>query len=433
MDKMPFRLKMARRLEHRVQYGWVIVGVMFVSNLVSFSAGPTFGLFITPLEQEFGWSRGAISFAPTLGTLFGASLSPWFGILMDRLGARPLLITWGLLSALALGLLSQINSLWQFYVLFGFVYAIMASGMGLLSSGVVITRWFHRRRGRAMAIVMMGASCGAFMFITLLSSLIENHSWRIAYLVQGSFAILLVVLPVSWLLINTPEDLKGKTAHEKDTLEEDPAGLKQSDKHGSVESWSLREAARTRSLWLTLVGAVLGAFSVAGYFSHAVPHMESLGFSRGIASSAWGTFFFTGIFAKFVWGFITEWTSVRWALVLLYLGETLGLYLLLNATEPTDLFVYAVVTGFCHGPFLQLSSQVWGDFFGTEAVGRIYGAVQPAIVLSSAIGPLVGGLLYDWQGDYTLFLKGLMGLTLCTALIFIFNPRPGKQPVDNAT
>ena len=420
-DRLNFRV--AARVGQRFYYGWVIVAVLLTSNLIALSSNSTFGLFITPLEREFGWSRSQIAFAPAIGTVLGAILVPFIGFAVDRLGVRPLMVVAGLVAAVIYSLLGRLDALWQFYLLFGLLFAVMVPATGQMASNVSITRWFVRRRGRAMGMVMMGASGGGMIFVPVQTFLIESFGWRAGYLVMAAFPLLLISIPVYFLMIGTPDQL-GLARHSE--LLPPGAGEGDGPQH-SEPVWSLGEAARTRTFWQTLFGVMLGTVVVSGYFTHAVPHMESLGFSRAVAATTWTTFFTVGVGAKFLWGFITEKTTVRWALVLLFLGEGVGLFLLLTAQSPRDLFVYAGVTGFCHGPFLQLIAQVWGDFFGRNSIGRIYGAVQPAVVLAGAAGPLLGGFLFDLFGNYGLFLRLLMGMAWFAALVFALDTPPVKR------
>ena len=420
-DGLNFRV--AARVGQRFYYGWVIVGVLLTSNLIALSSNSTFGLFVTPLEREFGWSRSQIAFAPTLGTLLGALLAPLIGFAVDRLGVRPLMVVAGLVGAIIYFLLGRLDALWQFYILFALLFAVMVPGVGQMASNVSITRWFVRRRGRAMGMVMMGASAGGMIFVPVQSFLIDGFGWRVAYSVMAVFPLLLTSLPVFLLLIDNPDHL-GMAKHPE--LQPMPTGAESGPQTSEVV-WTFAEAARTRAFWQTLFGVMLGTVVVSGYFVHAVPHMENLGFSRGVAATTWATFFTVGTGAKFLWGFITEKTTVRWALVLLFLGEGLGLFLLLTAQSPRDLFIYAAVTGFCHGPFLQLIAQVWGDYFGRGSIGRIYGAAQPAVVLSGSVGPFLGGYLFDLFGNYSLFLRLLMGMAWFAALVFALNAPPVKR------
>jgi MFS family permease len=171
---------------------------------------------------------------------------------------------------------------------------------------------------------------------------------------------------------------------------------------------------------------MVGTIAVQGYFVHAVPHMEARGFSRTLAASVWSAFFATGVCAKFLWGFGIERIGVRPALVLLFLGETVGMTLLLTAGTPAALFFYAVFNGLAHGPYLQLQAMVWADYFGRRSLGRIYGVAQPMILISGSLGPWLGGYLYDVTGDYTRFLQLGIALCLTAAAVFAITPSPRR-------
>ncbi len=425
IPRASLRARLAARIEHRLYYGWVIVAVVFVSNLVTFSPNTSFGLFVTPFEAEFGWSRGMIAVAPTAGTLFGALFAPFLGRVVHRVGVRPLMVGGGLFGAACYLLLGQISAVWQLYLLYGAMFGVLSIGGGFLVSNVSITTWFVRRRGRAMATVMMGSSLGGLVFITVQSLLIEHLGWRAAFMAVGLFVLALVVLPGLLLMSNAPEQL-GLAGHGELKPERTARRPKDEAAPGGAD-WSLREAMGVPTFWLIWFGIMMNNLMVAGYFANNVPHMENLGFSRLTAGTAWATFFFVGVFAKFAWGFIVEFTTVRWGLVLLNLGELLGLYLLASARSSLDLYVYAVVHGFCHGPWLALSTQVWGDYFGRGSIGKIYGTVQPGIVLAGAVGPWLGGFIYDRTGSYELFYRILMGLMLFGTVIYAVAKPPKRR------
>ncbi|MBI4081709.1 MAG: MFS transporter [Candidatus Lambdaproteobacteria bacterium] len=423
-----FGVRLAKNLEGRVFYGWVIVALVFTSNLVAYSPNPTFGLFVTPLEHEFGWSRSLIAGIQAIGPVTGALLAPLLGWLVERIGLRRMLLAGGIVSGLAYLLLSRVAYVWQFYLLYGLIFGVLFAGCALMTGNVAISRWFRRRRGRAMGIVMMGASSGGVLFIPIQSYFIATLGWRATFGIQGLFPILLISIPAFLLMVNHP-GLVGLAGHDEFTGARSPgaAGPPAAD-----ESWSVREAVRTRAFWLTLTGVMLGNFVVWGYFGHAVPHMEKLGFSRALASTVWATFFFVGVFAKFAWGFLVERLTVRWSLVLCLAFEAIGLYLLIHAETPTDLFLYAILNGIGHGPYLQLVAQVWADYFGTRSIGAIYGAIQPAFVAAGALGPLAGGVLFDIFGHYRVFFTLSMVATLIGAAIFLVDrppTRPARAPL----
>ena len=422
-------LSIAERLGRRVYYGWVMVGVMFSANLSAFVFNTSLGLFFTPLEAEFGWERSQISVAPLFGTVLASVLAPMFGYLIDRFGSRLLMVVLGLIAAVGHLLLSRIGAIWQFNVLVGIVYAFPVTGIAWMMSSININRWFSRRRGRAMGIVMMGASASAMIFIPVVTYTIAVIGWRDSYAMLGAFNVLLIVVPAFLLAVDLPEHL-GLGGHPelKSTPGAGGAGVSRLD-----ADWRLRQAARTRTFWIVLTAIVLGNFAVQGYFIHAYPHMESLGFSRLNASAVWGTFFFVGVIAKLFWGFIIERIGVRTGLVILFMGEALGLYLLNSAESLTALYIYAAFNGLAHAPFLQLLAMVWADYYGKRAIGRIYGAVQPAILISGSLGAWSGGIFFDLLDNYHLFFNIGIALCLTSAFLFLIAPPPVPPSTPSAS
>lgn len=413
----------AERLGKRFYYGWVIAAVVFLGNLGAFSLNPAFGLFVTPLEQEFGWDRSTISRSLTLGTVLGAFMAPVLGVMIDRFGARRLTILFAMIALVGYGLMSRVNQPWQYNIAVAIVYAMLVTGVGQMMSSININRWFVRRRGRAMGLVMMGASGGSVFFVPLCTWLIAAVGWRQTYQVVGLITFLLIAIPAWLLLINRPEDL-GLEGHRE--LGGSGAAASRGSPGEAPGGWGLREAARTRPFWILLVGIMLGSFAVQGYFIHAIPHMETLGFSRMLAASVWSSFFMTGVVSKFMWGFIVERVGVRRCLVFLWLAECVGMYLLWTAGSAQALFIYAVLNGLGHGPFLQLLAMVWAEYFGRQAISRIYGAVQPAIVVAGSLGPWVAGYIFDRTGHYDGFFKLAIAFCLIAAFLFWLVPSPGR-------
>jgi predicted MFS family arabinose efflux permease len=418
---MGLRYRLAARLEGRLYYGWIIVGLIYTSNLAAFSVNSTFGLFVTPLEQEFGWSRATLARSLTLGTVFGAGLAPLLGALIDRVGLRRLMVWGGLFSSLCYAALSFVQQAWQYNVLLGLCLGVMNSGIGQVMGSVAVSRWFVRRRGRAMGIVMMGASSSGLLFVTLHTVLIATLGWRAAYQVQAALTALLIAGPAFLLMIEQPEAVG--------VSDSGPPVAAPGAVPAEAYDWTIRQAVRTRAFWMTLLGVMLGSFTVMGYFAHAVPILESHGYPRSLASTAWAVFFVTGILAKFVWGFAIERLSVRYSLLICMLAEAAGLVLLLSVRSPTGLFIWAVLTGLGHGPFLQLLAMVWADYFGRKSIGRLYGVVQPFVVIGGSLGPWMAGLLFDARQSYETFLLLCIALVVTAAVVFALDPPPGRPAV----
>ena len=120
----------ADRLGKRFYYGWVVTAVVFLGNMGAFSLNPAFGLFITPLEQEFGWDRATITRSLTMGTVLGAMLAPVLGMVIDRFGARLLTILFGLIALGSYALMSLVTEAWQYNLAVAVVFAVLITGVG---------------------------------------------------------------------------------------------------------------------------------------------------------------------------------------------------------------------------------------------------------------------------------------------------------------
>ncbi len=409
---------LVQKLAGHTYYGWVVVVVIALANLASFNLSPTFGLYIAPLEAEFGWSRSEISRSLTVGTVMAIFLAPCLGYLVERFGVRVLNITFGSLTSMLLFWLTQVTTVWQFNLIFGAAFALATTGIGQLLGGLAISQWFVRRRGRAMGMIMMGASGGALFFVPLNTWIIAVSGWRLAYSMQALACVVLVVLPSFLLMVDTPQAI-----HAQD---EEEFSRQVGGKEETESSWTLQEALASRAFWLSLTGVTLGNFCVLGYFVHAVPIMQSNGASRVVASAAWTVFFLFGVVAKFFWGFLIERIGVRLALVALFLGEALGMLALFHSTLPAHWFMYAVGNAIVHGPFLQLMSMVWPDLFGRTHMGRIVSFGQPIVIIAGSLGPWAGGFMFDRYHDYRAFLILSIGTALLTTLVFALTKRPVK-------
>jgi MFS family permease len=191
----------------RFFYGWLIV---FVSSVGLFLGAPllvfSFSVFFKPLVMDFHASRASVSLAFSLFNLVGALSIPCTGMVIDRFGAKRVILAFTLLYGLVLcSALWVGDSLWQLYLFFIVLGIAMASGPAPVPYGVVISHWFNRRRGLALGLSMMGIAIGSVVVPILAQRLINSFGWRTAFAMFGG-AVLLLPLPViAVLLQNDPE------------------------------------------------------------------------------------------------------------------------------------------------------------------------------------------------------------------------------------
>jgi MFS family permease len=185
---------------------WIVLGALTVCMLAASGLRSVFGVYIKPMEAEFGWTRGALSGAAALSLLFLGAAGPFVGRLADRWGPRRVIVV--SIVVLGIGALGSayVQKLWHVYLTSGFLMALGAGGLGLATGSAVIARWFETRRGLVIGIVGGMMSAGQLIVIPLATILTLTYGWRSSFLWLGIGLVVLIVPIGAWLIRNTPEE-----------------------------------------------------------------------------------------------------------------------------------------------------------------------------------------------------------------------------------
>lgn len=279
--------------------GWPIAAVTFLSlGAVLGTAQFAFGVFILPLEDQFGWTRTQINVSMSLGVLTGV-MAPIAGRSMDRFGARWVMAIG--LGVVALGFLlrATMHDLWQFYLFSAIVFAGTA-GVTNLPAGRLVTLWFAGKRGRMMGFVTAGNNFGAMVSVPLVAGLIAAAGWRAGFGYIGAMMAMLMVLVVI-VIRDRPEDVE-KEIGKRWT----PAGATAHAARAAREGLTTREASKLWAFWLIMIGMTLQQFARTAVASQLVPHLEQTGFSTGEAAAAVSTVAFFAMSSKIIFGRVSE-------------------------------------------------------------------------------------------------------------------------------
>src|SRR4051812_28861308 len=241
-------------------YGWVIVIVMAVTGGVSMALGGlNFGLFIKPIGDELGIGRATFGWAQSARQLASALTAPLVGNLLDRFGARAMLAVAALLTGLALGGFWLVTAGWEIVALFALTGLVGLNGPGALVTSVPVTRWFVRKRGKAMAMASLGVPLGGFLFVPLTQILIDVYGWRMTCVILGALGAL-TIAPLSLIFVRRqPEDMgllpdgaQPVVAAHEPTIGDDR--LHQPRPEYALEhSWTRAEAMRTGTFWRLVI------------------------------------------------------------------------------------------------------------------------------------------------------------------------------------
>lgn len=429
-----------KRRDIRNFYKWVIVGVSFVTMAIAFGQRFTFSVFFVALIEEFSWNRAQLAGVFSLNMIAAGLMSPVVGILVDRFNPKRVILVGACLYSLSLCLSSLVNSLWQYYLAYGILGALGFSFVATVSQSKILVNWFSGRRGTAMGIAFSGGGIGILCLVPLSQFLILRFTWREAYLFLG-LIIFAFIFTLSALFQKELPERKDLDNAEKQTWKE--AGeqldsLRHVNKSWCLETWTLARAMRTRQFWLICVTCLLNGAGLYCILVHQIAYLVDVGFGKMLASSIFGL---TGIFTTVGRGlsgaasdrFGREQTFI-FAQILIVAGI---LILLVLSREPAAslLYVYALLLGLGYGASgPQVMAATIVDIFERTAFGAIWGFAVLGFGIGNALGPWLGGFLFDLVGNYRLvFLISIVNLSVGSITFWLAAPRKiriviGKVP-----
>ena len=405
---------------HRVYQGWYVAWVAFLST--GFPIGMAqyaFGVFIGPLEEEFGWSRGQITLALSLGFIQGI-IAPFVGRLVDRIGARPVMVVSLALMAAGFLLRPLISELWHLYLFSALVYLGFPGSTGVVT-GRLVGRWFPTTRGRMLGTVTAGNNFGGLTMSPLAALVVGLSGWRWAYV---TFGILMALLAVAALLI-VRERNEDVAAEAKRTGRAE--GFAAASRAAARSGFALSEVVKMPAFWLICAGLMCASLTYQGILTQVVPHLENEGLQRGHAVAALSLIAAMGIASKLVFGRMTESIGARKATVICVAVQAAGVGLMVLPFGTPSLWAGVFVFGLGFGGLGALIVLSVTETFGLKAFGSIMGVVSLVLIVPIAVGPVMAGTLYDatasYRGSFTIVLGVFAVGIMCMLLA-----RPPKMP-----
>jgi MFS family permease len=407
----------------RVHFAWVVLGGTAIALLAASGVRSAFGVFIKPMEAEFGWDRTALSLVASLSFLFNGLSGPLVGRLADRWGARSVLICSSVLLGVGVLGAAMIVSLWQLYATVGVIVAVGAGCATPAVAAVVASRWFEERRGLAMGLAGGAMAAGQLLIVPLAMALTTSFGWRTAYAILGA-GFLALILPVILAVVrNDPSDV-GLV----------PCGGNPGDRPGApaaaaVERTTLREALGTAPFWL-----LAGSFWVCGYTStgvvltHLIPHATEHGFHGTQAAQVLGVVGAFNVVGTILSGWICDRCGQKIPLAAYYGLRGVSLLFLPYVGTLPGLFAWAVVFGLNYISTVPATTALTAKIFGRHSVGELSGWIFFSHQVGSAVGSLAGGYLYDRFGNYTLaFQSAAFVAFVATLMVLVIRERPASR------
>jgi len=409
-----------------IHYGWVMVAVTFLTALITAGTVGAPGVFIVPLQQEFGWSTAEISSALSIRFILFGLMAPFAAALMNRYGLRNVTLSALLIVGCALMSSLLMTQVWQLMLLWGVVIGIGTGMTALVLGATVATRWFTARRGLVLGILTASVATGQLLFLPLLASVTETMGWRIALslvcvmLALAAFAVLLVMR-------DRPGDV-GLRPFGDEGKEPLPPPAPSSGPIVTAALGTLRDAARTKAFWILFVTFFICGASTNGLIQvHLIPMCLDFGIPQIQAASLLAAMGVFDLFGTMFSGWLSDRYDNRWLLFWYYGLRGLSL-LMLPFTDFSfyGLSLFAMFYGLDWIATVPPTVRLTAQRFGPERANLVFGWIFTGHQLGAASAAFGAGLSRTVLATYlpAFFLAG--ALCVVAALIALAISRAGK-------
>ena len=397
----------------RIFYGWYMVAASAAANTI-FSAAyfQGFGILILPIERTFGWDRWVISAALSLRQLESGIVSPAIGFLLDRISARWLIFWSAIVSGIGfigLGFTTGIVSFFFFFVLI----SLGASGIShAVTWPVIISRWFRRNRGLATGLAVTGPIFGSPLVI-LNTHIEEAYGWRFVLYVYGAIVLVGITL-LSTFVRDRPEPYGLRPDGDPPESDNKPDPTTGSIRRATEAGLTFHAVVRTKEFWL-FTSYLSGTFAVnSAVQGHIIPYLQQdIGLTAATAALVMSMVFILSGIGRIGGGYLLD--RVDYRVVLAFVAAMMGLGLLylqvVDVRTAWATFPFALLFGVSFGCLVPMRGTVGSIMFGTRVIGRVIGILQGAPIAAGVVGPLVMGLIFDLNGNYSVAIWGLIVLS----------------------
>ena len=415
-------------------YGWLVIGLAGAGAFVATAiAGVVLGGVQSYIVDDTGWSRTSIGLAAGVGVWMSGLLAPFAGRLADRYGPRWLMPAGAIVLALSMFAIGGAHTAWQFILAAVIGRAISQPFLIGVVPRTMAVNFFHRRRNTALAITGIYRPISGALIIQAFSVIAVIADWRAAFRYLGILSLALAV-PMVIIMRRRPEDI----GLMPDGADRNPPGAEQTagsgirpgrtPASGAVPeiSWSAREALRTQAFWVLAVVTFLEVGATSGLGFSLVPYLkEFAGLTTPQAAGVLSISTFLAL-SSLLWGQLAGRLTARWCIAgALALSAAAALALLRVESLPAA-YVFGVLWGLFHSGLEVLRYIFMADYYGRDSYGAIAGSMRPFEAGGLGVGQLVGPLIYDFTGSYTLLIVSSSSLLFISAALMLLTRRPAR-------
>ena len=391
--------------------GWVIVGAGALMGCVAIGALFSLAVFLQPMSEATGWSRTGISSAMTLDFLtMGVAAFGW-GALSDRFGPRIVVLSGALLLGLGLALASRASSLLEFQLIYGIVVGI-AAGAVFAPMIATVTGWFDRHRSLAVSLVSAGMGVAPMTISPFAQWLISAHDWRTAMLTIAIGAWVLLV-PAALLVRRPPEEAAASSP-----------GMPSEGGKGMTVAQALRSP---QFIVLSLTFFCCCA-AHSGPIFHTVSYALACGLPAMTAVTIYSVEGLAGLGGRVLFGLLGDRFGARRVVVAGLMVQAVGAGSYYFTRDAGEFYAVAILFGMAYGGVMPLYAVLAREYFPMRIMGTVFGGAAMVSSLGMALGPAVGGWIFDTFHGYGYLYIASFGMGLAAVAIALAFPTPSPAP-----
>ncbi len=417
----------------RYFYGWNIVGTTFLAHLsYALHQSSMLGLFMKPLYNDFGWSRSKISIVQTIARVTEAITAPLIGPFIDKYGPRIFMPVGGFIVGLGMLGATQVNAIWQFYLLRGIIVSIGFTLMGSLVTTVAISNWFVKKRGRAIAISRTGVNLSGIVLVPVTVSVLAASNWQTMYVIFAVLTWVVVLVPSTIFMRRRPEDMglypDGIYPADNEVKTNNAEANKINQVVESEEHiWTRKEVLKTNSFWLLAFSFGISSIAFQGINISLAPYIQDLNYSDAILAAV---LTYRGVItavAVLFMGFVAEYAHLAPVRVIPSIIQGIGACLFLFAENQILLWLAVTVYGLGFSGVTVIQEVVWANYFGRLSLGMVRSLAFLVAFGFGAAGPVAMNLVFDIVGSYKPAFVVISILFVLTAFLMGIAQPPSKN------
>ena len=395
------------------RYGWAMVALGAVMTCIAGGAMFSLAVFLTPITQATGWSRAGVSAAMTLNFIaMGIGGFAW-GALSDRYGTRIVALAGGAMLGGALVAASRATSLLEFQLVYG-LFVGFGAGSSFAPMIAAVSAWFDRQRGLAVSLVSVGIGVAPMTVSPFAAWLLTRSDWRTAQLAIGVLALATLV-PLALLIRRAPAAGGGTPSA------------------GDEKSLTVAEALRSPQFMVLGLTFFACCATHSGPIFHTVSYAMGCGLPTLAAVTIYSVEGFAGLGGRLAFGLAADRLGVKPVLVAGLLIQALAAGAFIAAARLQEFYAVSSVFGFAYGGVMPLYAVLARHYFGQRIMGTVFGAATMVSALGMALGPAVGGWIFDTFHNYRgLYLSSLAVGLGAAAIALAFPPIARRAALQSA-